>query len=325
MDPTKKTKKHDAPTHKKKHLNTLTPQYSKAKQPTIFQIKNPSPSLNRRSKVPNFLPPSAKADRVNGLLDQIRSSLLELELGTFDWDGMAVGGFWWMGNGVGRGWLDDRLRGGGLLKVLVGDSFFWCVFYSVHEVVDTRRIFVFYFMWNIWKWYPCKSHSGVVFLNNFQNVGCPRVGGFVGMLAVAGRFSAAVYNRGISGALNVTEKMEVELWDLVLTDPKKKKSSCSQQSMCFKRKIISMCFKRKIINLSTKSIFLEEIVKFDVCFEFWMKTMGFMELPVIAFTKLWSSPAALQNLSADLQANKVNALWAEKAGRCLKERFTPED
>lgn len=40
---------------------------------------------------------------MNGLLDQIRSSLLELELGTFDWDGMAVGFAGWEMDGKGRG------------------------------------------------------------------------------------------------------------------------------------------------------------------------------------------------------------------------------
>ena len=62
------------------------------------------------------------------------------------WDG---GWFRGMGNGW-EGGDFDRLRVGGLLKVLVGDFFLFGVFFfSVHEVVDTRRIFVFYFIWNL--------------------------------------------------------------------------------------------------------------------------------------------------------------------------------
>lgn len=73
---------------------------------------------------------------MNGLLDQIRSSLLELELGTFDWIGMAVG----LADGKmdGTGVDFDRLRGDDSWRFWLVNFLFGVFFFSVHEAVDCR-------------------------------------------------------------------------------------------------------------------------------------------------------------------------------------------
>ena len=102
MDPTKKAKKHDAPTQKKNTSTNSGP--STPRRPSNQQFYTNKKTITiTESPFQSSKPPSAfrEADRVNGLLDQIRSSLLELELGTFDWDGMAAGFAGWEMDGKG--------------------------------------------------------------------------------------------------------------------------------------------------------------------------------------------------------------------------------